>query len=449
MHKIFENSGWLLVDKLSKLFPGIIIMALIARHLGPAAFGVWSYAIALTTIIGSFALLGMDKIAVKELLNNEGKQPSIVATLIFMRIAAGIISMIISVSIIVFTKKQQPAYLYCTIFSALNIILQSFDVFDYFYQADNNVKKVIIPKVAVFIAFCIIKLVFVLLNGALIVFLWLSLIELLVTYLIILAGYRHHYMSTFISNLDFTLGKALLIQGWPLLFSNLVVVLFVKIDLLLLDVLGSAAQVGEYVVAARISELWYAIPVVISTAVLPGLIHKKNANKDAYLGSVEKCLRLSFWISLSISITVMLMANIIIPFLYGSKYASASLILMIHIWASIPVFLCSVFVQYLIIEGRYKISLYGNIIGLIINVGLNLLLIRPYGGVGAAIATVIAYTAVYGALVLFDKSRQGWILTRRMLNPLLAFTDMRQAHNSFKLFMGNFLSVSPKKSLTE
>jgi PST family polysaccharide transporter len=449
LHKVFENSGWLLIDKLSKLFPGIIILAVIARHLGPEEFGVWNYAIALTTIMGSFALLGMDKIAVKELLNSKTQQPAIVATLICMRIMAGIISMMMSIGFVMLAKQTESVYIYCTIFAALTIVLQSFDVFDYFYQAENDVKKVIVPKVVVFLLFCVIKLLVVFFNGTLSDFLWVSLAEAVVTYAVILDNYRRRYTSRLIANIDYMLGKSLLAQGWPLLFSNLVVVLFVKIDLLLLDMLGSTLQVGEYVVAARISELWYAIPVILSTAILPDLIQKRNTDKAAYRRSVEKCIRLSFWASFFISLLVMLTANLIIPFLYGAQYTAASAILMIHVWASIPVFLCSVFTQYLIIEGRYKINLYGNIIGLIINVGLNLVLIRPYGGVGAAVATVVAYSAVYLALVAFDKSGSGWLFTRRMLNPLLAYADVRQAYYSLKLFAVNYLSVISEKSMSK
>ncbi|MBO9732235.1 MAG: flippase [Chitinophaga sp.] len=446
MHKVFENSGWLLIDKLSKLFPGIIVLAMMARHLGPEQFGIWNYALALTTIAGSFALLGMDKIAVKELLGAKSNPSAIVAILIFMRIGAGIISMAVSIAFVVLSKPHQPIYLYCTIFTALTIVLQSFDVFDYFYQAQNDVKKVIIPKVVVFLIFCVIKLLIVFTNGTLSDFLWVTLAEGVVTYTVIIDNYRRRYASGWWPNLDYRLGKYLLAQGWPLLFSNLVVVLFVKIDLLLLDMLGTASQLGEYVVAARISELWYAIPVILATAILPDLINKRKTDMAAYWRGVEKCMRLSFWVSFTISLLVMLLANVIIPFLYGKQYVAASAILMIHVWASVPVFLCSMFTQYLVIEGSYKITLYGNIMGLIINVGLNMVLIRPYGGIGAAIATVIAYSAVYLSLVAFDKSGKGWLFTRKMLNPLLAYEDVKQAWHSLKFFALNYFSVTPENS---
>jgi PST family polysaccharide transporter len=432
------------MDKLSKLFPGIIIMALIARHLGPEEFGIWNYALALTTIIGSVAILGMDKLAVKELLNNEQQQGSIVATVILMRIVAGVVCMAVSISIVLFTQKHRQLYLYCTIFSALIIILQSFDVLDYFYQAKNNVKRVIIPKVAVFIAFCLVKLGIIFLDGALIAFLWASVIELVVTYFIIIVVYVSHNATTFTWRIDTALAQTLLMQSWPLMLSNLVVVLFMKIDLVLLDALANPAELGKYVGAARISELWYAIPTVISVAMLPGLIQKKKSSRQAYLLTLEKWLRLSFWLSVVISLLVTLTAHFIIPFLYGPGYRAAAWMLMIHIWASIPVFMSIVLVQYLFVEGEYKIYLYGNISGLIVNAGINFFLIPRYGGIGAAIATVAAYTTVYGMLLRLDKSRQGYLLTKKMFHPLLVFSDIRQVYNSGRIFATHLFPLLQK-----
>jgi PST family polysaccharide transporter len=217
-----------------------------------------------------------------------------------------------------------------------------------------------------------------------------------------------------------------------------------KIDLVLLDVLSNAAELGKYVGAARISELWYAIPTVISVAILPGLIQKKKISRNAYLLTLEKWLRLSFWLSAAIAILVTLTAHVIIPFLYGQGYMAASWMLMIHVWAGIPVFLSIVLVQYLFVEGEYKIYLYGNLCGLVVNIGINFFLIPTYGGIGAAIATVAAYATVYGMLLLLDKSGQGYRLTKKMFHPALALSDIKQAHNSLRVFTCNLFTVNQK-----
>jgi PST family polysaccharide transporter len=246
--------------------------------------------------------------------------------------------------------------------------------------------------------------------------------------------FAYHNAADFTLRIDWSLAKTLLVQSWPLILSNLVVVLFMKIDLVLLDVLSNPAELGRYVGAARISELWYAIPTVISVAILPGLIQKKKISQNAYLVTLEKWLRLSFWLSAAIAILVTLTAHLIIPFLYGDSYRSASWMLMIHVWAGIPVFLCIVLVQYLFVEGEYKIYLYANLYGLLVNVAINIFLIPSYGGIGAAIATVAAYFSVYGVLLLLDKSGQGYRFTKKMSNPVLALSDIKQLHNSLRIF---------------
>ena len=439
MHKVFENSAWLMIDKVSKLFPGILVMAVIARHLGPEEFGIWNYAIALTTIVGSMALLGMDKVAVKELVEHEQEQPATVATVISMRVAAALVCMAISTGIVILSRPQQSLYLYCTLFAAGSIVLQSADVLDYFYQVKNDVKKVIIPKVSVFLFFCVVKMMVVVCSGTLITLLWVTLLESLVTFLVVIIVYSYNQVPLSVLNVQPYRAGRLLTQSWPLVFSSLLVMLFVKADLLLLDMLGSAAQLGAYVVAARISELWYAIPTVFATAMLPTLMRQKQLSREAYLEVLEKWLRLSFWSSLTIAVLVTLSAHIIIPLLYGAKYLSASPILMIHTWAGIPVFLSVAFVQYLIVEGKYKIYLYSNISGLVVNVGLNLLLIPSLGSIGAAIATVAAYTSVYATMVVLDKSGQGWMLLGKVMAPALVCNDLRQAYNRLKIFTGRRL----------
>jgi PST family polysaccharide transporter len=80
----------------------------------------------------------------------------------------------------------------------------------------------------------------------------------------------------------------------------------------------------------------------------------------------------------------------------------AGIILSIHIWASIFVFMGLVQSPWNIAEGLTKLYLKRTIVGAIINVVLNLLLIPIYSGIGAAIATVISYGFSSFVLNAFD-----------------------------------------------
>lgn len=443
MRNVFENISWLLADKVSKLFPGILVLALLARHLGPEEFGIWNYAIALTTIVGNVAVLGMDRMGVQELIHHEGQESTVVATIIFMRVVAALLCMAACILLVFFSRPLEPVYLYCTVFSAFTIFFQSFDVMDYFYQVKSGLRNVIVPRVSVFVIFCFIKILLVYLQASLYVFLWATLLELITTYAVILIRYGRRYQAIQLQHIDMALAGRLLRKSWPLIFSNLVVVLFVKLDLVLLDWWSNPDQLGNYVVAIRISELWYALPAVMGTAMLPGLIQQKKDNTAAYLLTLERWLRLSCWASLCVALVVSVATPAMVRILYGTAYKFAAVILMIHIWACIPVFLLSVMTQYLFVEGKYRVYLYGNITGLLVNVAINGLLIPSMGGAGAAIATVVAYSSVFVAMVCMDKTGKAWILTQSMVYPLRVYADMKQVQGKLRSQPGIFNSNNP------
>ncbi|QHS63041.1 flippase [Chitinophaga agri] len=449
MHKIFTNSGWLLADKLARLFIGLITTAMIARQVGPEAFGIWNYALALTTIVGSLAVFGLDKVVVKEIVSSPERENNIVASTLAIRLAGAMVCYLICAAIVYATKSYSPVYIYCTLITGLIVILQSFDVFDYYYQARNEVQQVIIPKMVLFVVFCFIKIAFVYLNGTLIQFLWLTVIELLLTYSIILINYLRKGGKQLLTAINVAEIKYLLLHSWPLTFTGLLILLYLKADQLLLDTFGTSAQLGEYAAAARISELWYALPTVLATALLPGLISKKQTDMDAYVQAIERWLRLSFWTSTLIALMMAFIATPVTQLLYGVQYPKSGVILAIHIWANIPVFLCTALMQYQLIEGAYKINLYASFAGLIVNIVINILLIPSMGGVGAAIATVASYMAVCSTLVALDKTGRLFSIIQKMLYPAEAIADARYMFDAFKIFADNFLTVIREKYLTK
>lgn len=428
---------------------GLVTMALIARHIGPEAFGIWNFSIALTAIAGGLAVLGLDRIVVKELMSLPEKQDSIISTALTMRIAAGMLSFLVCTVIVGITKQRTPLYLLCIIITGMNIVLQSFDVFDYYYQAQNEVQQVIIPKVSVFIIFCAVKLIFISLDGSLATFVWLSFAELLITYLVILTFYLRKHTINFFASISIEEARRLIRYSWPLMFTGFLVVLYMKSDQLMLDTFGNPVQLGEYVAATRISELWYTIPTVFATALLPGLIKKKQTDLSKYYHTIEKWLRLSFYVSMLIALMMSFMAGKLTGILYGAQYPHSGFILTIHIWANIPVFLCVVIMQYQIVEGAYKANLYATVAGIIMNTGINVLLIPSMGGVGAAIATVASYVSVCITLILLDKSRKVITFAKKMPNPVLALADIKEVLNSVRTFTESVFVLIREKPITK
>ncbi|WP_161964025.1 flippase [Chitinophaga flava] len=447
MRKVFENSSWLLMDKISKLFPGILVLALLARHLGPRIFGIWNYTIAFSAIMGSVAILGMDKLAIKELMASETEQGRIVSTIALMRLIAALACMFLSI-LLVHLLDPDPVYLLCIIFSSFTMLFQSFDVMDAFYQVNNSLKTVIVPKVTVFLLFCALKCLAIFYGASLLTFLWLSLLELAVTYAWILGRYSLQFAPLSLKQVNFRMARRLLGESWVLIMANLLVVLFMKVDNILLNILSTPEELGNYVVAVRISELWNALPTVVSTAMLPMLFRKKQEDEQAYLQTLGRWLRASCLISLLLAAAISLSAGILIPLLYGTAYTTAAAILRIHIWSAIPVFLMMAMVQYFFIEGKYKLYLYGNMVSLALNIAINFLLIPHMGGKGAAIATVVAYFGVYIMMAVLDGSGKAWLLTREMIHPARIYADIIDFSHALRKSWNSYLFTNSHKSIT-
>lgn len=66
--KILANMGWLLADRVLRVFVSLLLGAWVARYLGPEQFGKLNYAIALVSLFSVFATLGLEEIVIRDLV---------------------------------------------------------------------------------------------------------------------------------------------------------------------------------------------------------------------------------------------------------------------------------------------------------------------------------------------------------------------------------------------
>jgi O-antigen/teichoic acid export membrane protein len=189
-----------------------------------------------------------------------------------------------------------------------------------------------------------------------------------------------------------------------------------RVDQLLLGNIAGDAAVGTYAAAARLSEVWYFVALAIAASGAPALLRARQASSELYKRRMQQAYDLMVGLSLPLAIVVSLTGDQIIKFLYGSQYAGAGAILSIHIWAGPFVYMGAILSKWLIAEDLVKFSMVRHGAGALINVVLNLILIPPFGGVGAAFATLVSYAiASFGACFLYPPA---WPAARQELLAL-------------------------------
>jgi len=400
LKKIIGNTGWLFFDKVFRMGIGIVVWVWIARYLGPDKFGLFNYAIAFVALLTPIATLGLDNLVIREIVKNKDARYEILGSAFAMRFAGGILTVLLAIGLIAIIRPGEMLTLWLVGIIAAGTIFQSLDVIDFWFQSEVKSKFTVMAKNSAFTISAIVKVILIKIQAPLIDFAWISFVEILLGAIGLLFFY--HKGNNKIKKWSVSLAriKELLKESIPLLVSNAAILLYMKVDILLLGQMKGETAVGYYSAATKISEAFYFISMIIAGSVFPVII----GNEELYFERLKKLLNVTTALAYAIIIPIFLLANTII-LVFGSQYATSGPILAVHTWATLFVFLGVAQGSWYIKGGKPGIYLQmkRTIIGLIINVVLNIILIPSMSGLGAAIATIVAYSYVGYFSNLFNR----------------------------------------------
>ena len=223
--------------------------------------------------------------------------------------------------------------------------------------------------------------------------------------------------------------RRLLAEAWPLMFAGLAVVIYMKIDEVMLRFLVGPAAVGIYSAASRLTEIWYFIPLALASSLLPALLRARERGEADYQARLQQYYDLNAMVAYALSVPVALAAPWIVRAAYGEAFVAAGPIAAVHIWSSIFVFIGVARGQWLVNEGLQLFYLGATLVGAGVNIGLNFYAIPRWGGLGAAGATVIsqALASWLSSFCLAGTRGTGWMQTRALLVPVLGWRHLRRS----------------------
>lgn len=419
-----NNILWLLFDKVFRLLIGLVVGAWVARYLGPDESGKLNYVFAYITILLAVTTLGMDSFLVKELLVNPLGKDKLLGTAFVFRLLSVLISSVV-ILFVFYCMHFTAEYYHLYLLLLLSLVLTPLDLIDIEYQSRLQSKRTVLAKNTAYFMGAICKVFLLISHKPLIFFAAVAGLETFVAYLILLLQYQIKGPGVGVWKVDFALGAVLLKKGWPFILASVAVILYMRIDQIMLGNLLGNKAVGEFSAAVKITEIFLFVPLAVSSSYYSTLMESVNINDT--VGYHRKLQLLFNWMSLIaivISIGITIFSGLIVSILYGSKYKETAGILSIHVWSLVAIFLSVVSSQYLVIENLQKYSLYRTVVGLISNIVLNLLLIPYMGTKGAAIATLISYfiSGVFGNL-FFGPTR---IMFRYQVNSIVSLVSFKK-----------------------
>jgi PST family polysaccharide transporter len=432
LRRVAANGGWWLLERAGALLLTLVTSVVVVRALGPAQYGELSYLLAITGLLAPLAQFGVSGLVARALLERPTDERAVLRAAMQLRLAGCALAFVAgTVYWLALEHRAADRWMLLVLLAAQFATVTQ--VVEFWFQVQFKAARLVPWRTGAAVAAAILKMALaVTTHDARWVAAAFALEFLLVGAAAWIAMRRAGRTvarggSTGIPEIPSPPTEAAspawlrwFAQRSPwLLASGIAEVIYLRIDIVLLERLRGIEETGIYAVAARLSEVWYMVPVALMGALFPALWQRRQ-DAVAYERGLQASLDLLCALALTLAVVMQVFGAPLVEWLFGARFTASVPVLQIHIWAGVFVFMRALLSRWLLAEDLLRFSLVTHLSGAAMNVALNLLLIPRYGAVGAAVATVISYAcAGWLALYLSPRTRpMGHMMARALLLPL-------------------------------
>lgn len=419
LQNVISSTGWLFADNIWRMTVGLFVGVWVARYLGPEQYGLFSYALAFVALFSPLALLGLDDIVIRNIVRDPAGKDVTLGTCFVLKLIGGAISFVVIMGGIFLLRTADGTIHWLVGVVAAGTLFQAFFTIDHWFYSQVQSKYIVWAKSAVFILCSATKILLIVVKAPLIAFAWVGLLEVVAGSAGMVIAYTAKGNLLGKWRYSFDKARELLRDSWPLMFSSVVMMIYMRIDQVMLgEMLGNEA-VGVYSAAVRLAEVWFFVPQVIFASVFPSIVEAKAVSEELFYERLQKFYNIMVLVNYLVAIPVTIIAKPLVVTIFGDAYAKAGLMLAVLIWSNMFSSLELARSSFLTTMNWTRFNFMTIFLGAALNVVLNLVLIPHYGGMGAAVASCISYWfAAHGACFLFKPLfRTGYMLTKAMIHP--------------------------------
>ena len=385
--RLVKNTGAALLTQVIGPVCSFILVLFVARTLRVSGLGKFSIALSVFFIFQTISSLGFTHLITREVARDRSKaskyliNASFIA-LFFSALMAG--AMCLTAYLLNYPADTALA-IYILSFALIPAVIAL--VCQSICRAFEKLEYVSIPLVT--------GNLFKVLLGLFILFRGYGLVELMIVIL------GSHFLILFMSQyfvlrcigkplyrIDFGFCKWI-IKATPVfalifIFSTI----YWNVDVIMLSKMKGATEVGFYSAAYKLAMVCKIILMAYLMAFQPVIFRLFKSSLEKFKIACTKSIKYLFFTMLPIAVGTTILADRFIQLFFRNEFLASASALRILIWTLVPFSMVLVFAYALIASDNQIIDLRVNIIGMLCNVGLNLLLIPKLGFLGAGIATL-------------------------------------------------------------
>jgi len=390
---------------------GVVAVSLLFRHLGVVAIGQYITALSLVAILTAVSDLGMTAVGVRELSRRPPDQRwPLARQLLGLRITLTSIGTVVIV--VVAWLVYSPTLAAGVALASVGLLLQ--------VTQENLALPLLVGLRLGWIAALetsrlllttSLTIILVVAGATLVPFLGISIpvgVAILVATVLLVRGTGSLKPAFSLSH-----WRAFLRPMLPYSAAAATAMLYFRVSILLVSVLGSALELGYFSASFRIIEVLVAVPGLLVGSALPIFAHSAGKDDERLGYALARVFEVSLIVGSWVAVSTAVGAPLAIAIVGGPKFAPAAPVLAVQGIALGALFVSLVWANGLLGLGAYRTILAINIGGLIFTAALVAPLVLLDGAQGAAIGTAI------GEIVLALADCLAVIHRRPQLRPSL------------------------------
>lgn len=424
LRNIGKNIVSLATSELIGRFLGGIVLFLLPRYLGPDDYGVYSLSLSFFTIFTVFACYGLDAVFIKEVSRNKTlSQQYFCANILIKGFLSFIAIMVLGLLVYILNYSSRTilailllssAIFFYTAVKTYTAVFRAYEKME--YNAILEISRSIIAVLAILLA---IKL-----GGNV---LWMVIIPA-ITYLILaLFGFilinKNFFKIVWVVDRSFL--SDTFKKSTPFFLVGFIAIIQNKVDIIMMSKLANNIEVGLFSAANELINIIYIIPSLVSTVLFPVFSRQYHHSTGSLLSASNLSIKYIAIIGFPASAGIYFVAPQIINLIYGSTFAGSIEVLQI-LGAGIGILFVANIISYVLAAAeRVNYVMYANMISVVINIGLNFLLIPIWGSKGAAFAVltcaIVQSIYIYSTFKFYFK---GMTSLKIFVKPLVATAIM-------------------------
>ncbi len=395
VRKVAKNTGLLVIASLFTSIMAFIWTLFTANYLGAEGFGILSAAIALTSIFGIIADLGLSTYTIREVAREPKQTGKYFATVSIIKLFLSFLSFV-SLIFVAFIKNYNWLSFQVLIYIAVYTILTSFtSLCNAIFQAHERMEFQTIGSIinSALLLVSIVVSIYILKGDVVLIsmgYMLTSIVTLLYSLIVIIIKFDKP-----VFDFDLIFYKDTFKYALPFGVTAIFTTIYFWIDTVMLSFIQGDISVGLYNASYKLLNVLTSIYAVYMAAIFPVMSRFFVKSKDALKFTYHRSIKYLLLIGIPIAVGVTVLAKEIIFFIYSPEYLDSVFSLQILMWAVVFMYVNGLTSNLLNSCNKQLIVTKITCIGAIFNIVINLIIIPLLGFIGASISTVLTEFLIF------------------------------------------------------